>query len=72
MKNKKDEKENFFNKFASPMPKHLTPKEREVWERELKWEKKEKERRRQEGLYGSRRKRGRPRKSGGPEFSFIS
>ncbi len=49
----------------SPIPKHLTPEERERWEKDLEWEEQEKERRRREGLYGRRkfkRRRGRSRK----------
>jgi hypothetical protein len=58
--------------WMSAIPKHLTPDERKQWMKDLEWEKKEKERRRRDGLYGSQRKRGRPRKTGGQEFSFIS
>lgn len=42
---------NHFNKFRSPIPKHLTPKERKEWEEEIAWETQEKERRRKEGFY---------------------
>lgn len=44
-------KENYFNKFRSAIPKHLTPEEREVWEEELEWQAKEIERRKKEGTY---------------------
>ena len=37
--------------FISPTPPHLTPEEREVWEKELEWEQQEKERRKKEGFY---------------------
>ena len=37
--------------FISPIPPHLTPEEREVWEKELQWEKQEHERRKAEGYY---------------------
>lgn len=37
--------------FKSPIPQHLTPEERVVWEREAAWEEKERERRKKEGLY---------------------
>ena len=43
--------ENHFNKFRSPIPKHLTPEERKRWEEEIAWEAQEKERRRMEGFY---------------------
>tara|TARA_B110001454_G_C12562197_1_gene368190 strand:- start:327 stop:551 length:225 start_codon:yes stop_codon:yes gene_type:complete len=54
------------NPHQSPIPPHLTPEERAEWERDAEYEKKEKERRRQEGLYGRRKfrkRRGRPPKS---------
>ena len=37
--------------FKSPIPQHLTPEERVVWEREAAWEEKERERRKKEGFY---------------------
>ena len=37
--------------FVSPIPPHLTPEEREVWEKELEWERQEHERRKKEGYY---------------------
>ncbi len=37
--------------FISPIPKHLTPEEREQWEKELEWERQEHERRKKEGYY---------------------
>ena len=39
------------NQFISPIPPHLTPEEREIWEKELEWERKEHERRKKEGFY---------------------
>lgn len=41
----------FFNQFTSPIPPHLTPEERERWEKELEWERQEHERRKAEGYY---------------------
>ena len=43
--------ENFFNQFRSPIPKHLTPEEREEWEKNYKWEQEELARRVKEGFY---------------------
>lgn len=43
--------ENFFNQFRSSMPKHLTPEEREKWEKEHEWELEERTRRKKEGFY---------------------
>ena len=37
--------------FVSPIPPHLTPEEREVWEKELQWERQEHERRKKQGFY---------------------
>ena len=37
--------------FISPIPPHSTPEERQEWEKELEWEKQERERRKKEGLY---------------------
>ena len=37
--------------FISPIPPHLTPEEREMWEREMRWEQQEYERRKKEGFY---------------------
>jgi len=37
--------------FISPIPPHLTPEEREVWKKELEWERKEVARRKKEGFY---------------------
>lgn len=45
------EKENYFNKFKLPMPKHLTPEERKEWEEETEWERQEYNRRKKEGFY---------------------
>lgn len=39
------------NSHQSPIPPHLTPEEREIWEEELRWEEEEIERRRKEGRY---------------------
>lgn len=39
------------NDFKSPIPQHLTPEERIIWEREVEWEEKERERRKKEGFY---------------------
>jgi hypothetical protein len=39
------------DKFKSPIPPHLTPEEREAWEKDFEWEKKERQRRKKEGLY---------------------
>jgi hypothetical protein len=39
------------DKFKSPIPPHLTPEEREVWEKDFEWEKEERQRRKREGLY---------------------
>jgi len=52
------EKENFFNKFKSPMPKHLTPEERKEWEEEIEWERQEHQRRKKEGLYPDEKSNG--------------
>ena len=68
MKDKNNKKENFFNQFQSPIPPHLTPEELKVWEKEAARERKERQRRKDSGLYGSTRKRGRPKKTGGQEF----
>ena len=35
----------------SPIPPHLTPEEKEVWEKEIQWEEQERERRKKEGFY---------------------
>ena len=37
--------------FISPIPPHLTPEEREEWEKQLKWDRQEYERRKAEGYY---------------------
>jgi len=39
------------NSHKSPIPPHLTPEEREVWEEELRWQEEEIERRRKKGMY---------------------
>jgi hypothetical protein len=43
----------FFDQFRSPIPPHLTPEERERWEKEVEWERQEYERRKLEGYYPS-------------------
>ena len=43
--------DSFYDQFISPIPKHLTPEERERWEKELEWERQEVERRKQEGFW---------------------
>lgn len=43
--------ENYYNKLKSPIPPHLSEKEKREWEEEADWERQEKERRRTEGLY---------------------
>ena len=45
--------ENYYEKFKSSMPPHLSPEEREEWITEMEWERKELERRKGEGQYGS-------------------
>ena len=44
-------KDNFYERFKSSIPKHLTPEERKEWEKNAEWEKKEYERRKKDGLY---------------------
>ena len=46
---KKNDKCN--NPHKSPIPPHLTPEEREVWEEEFRWQEEEIERRRKKGMY---------------------
>jgi len=41
----------FYTKFISPIPPHLTPEEQVEWKKEAEWERKEKLRRAQLGLY---------------------
>ena len=50
-------KENFYDKFKSPIPPHLTPEEREVWEEEYERESQDRERRRKQGFYGEKPKK---------------
>ena len=38
------------NPYKSPIPPHLTPEEREVWEEEFRWQEEEIERRRKKGM----------------------
>ncbi|MAH46088.1 hypothetical protein CMI37_09660 [Candidatus Pacearchaeota archaeon] len=40
-----------YNSCQSPIPPHLTPEEKEEWEKELEWQRQEMERRRKEGKY---------------------
>ena len=47
----------FYNDFMSPIPKHLTPEEREEWEKELEWGRQERKRREKEGFYGEKPKK---------------
>ena len=37
--------------FISPIPPHISPAEREVWEKEIQWDEQERERRKKEGFY---------------------
>ncbi len=37
--------------FISSMPLHLTPKEKAIWEKEIEWDRQERERRIREGFY---------------------
>jgi len=46
---KKNDK--FHNTYKSPIPPHLTPEEREIWEEELRWQEEEIGRRRKKGMY---------------------
>lgn len=43
----------FFTHLKSPIPPHLSKKERAEWELELGWQQKEIERRRREGYYSN-------------------
>ena len=43
--------ENYFNKFKSSMPPHLSPEEQEEWLKEEEWDRQELERMKKEGLY---------------------
>lgn len=43
--------DDFSKRFTSPIPRHLSPEERDKWEKDLEWEKKEHERRKREGFY---------------------
>ena len=42
---------NFFDGLNSPIPPHLTPEEREKWEKDAEWERQEHQRRKKEGMY---------------------
>ena len=46
-----DREPKWYDKYISPIPPHLTPEEREVWEKEIEWERKEVERRKKEGFW---------------------
>ena len=46
-----NKKENFYNKFKSSMPPHLTPEEQEEWLEETTRQEREIDRRKKEGLY---------------------
>ena len=39
------------NPHKSPIPPHLTPEERELWEEDLRWQEEEIKRRRKKGMY---------------------
>lgn len=41
----------WIEQFQSPIPKHLTPEERELWEKEMRWQEEEIKRRKKEGFY---------------------
>jgi hypothetical protein len=43
--------DSFYDQFVSPIPPHLSPEEREQWEKQLEWEKQELERRKREGFW---------------------
>jgi hypothetical protein len=45
------DQKNFYLQFRSSIPPHLPPKEREIWEKEQKWEQQEHERRKKLGYY---------------------
>ena len=53
-KTKANNKSDDSDKRFSPIPRHLSPEEREKWEKELDWERKELERRKREGWQGGR------------------
>lgn len=46
----------FYEQFKSPIPMHLSPEERAIWEKEYEWQKQELERRKKLGMYGSVKK----------------
>ena len=50
---KEEKKEEKKDKWFSPIPKHLSDKEREKWEKDLEWETQERKRREKEGYYPS-------------------
>ena len=47
----KDKDKNPYKERYSPIPKHLSPEERERWEKDLEWEEQERKRREKEGMY---------------------
>ncbi len=46
------------NPYKSPIPPHLTPEERELWEEEFRWQEEEIERRRKNGMYDQQPRKG--------------
>ena len=52
----KNKEKHSYNHFTSPMPPHLTPEERAEWEKEMKWQEQEVERRKKEGMYPNDKK----------------
>lgn len=51
-----EEENDYASQFFSPIPMHLSPEERVIWEKEYEWQKQEYERRKKAGLYGSTKK----------------
>jgi len=54
----------------SPIPPHLTPEEREEWEKDLEWQKKEVERRKKDGLYDTRKYRRKKSRSSSKKYEM--
>ena len=52
------EDENFFNKFRSAIPPHLSPEEHEEWVKETERSQQDYERRKREGFYPEQGKQG--------------
>ena len=52
------EEENFYNKFKSPMPPHLSPEEQKEWLEEEEWNRQQRERREKGGFYPKRESQG--------------